>query len=97
MASHVVMELLAYLDGELSDREQARVDAHLAECARCAAELEQLQTLRQELDATFDAAPTPVRLPAAAESMAANRPDPLLPEPPPSSREKPRNARMPVG
>ncbi|MFQ6101584.1 MAG: MG2 domain-containing protein [Anaerolineae bacterium] len=65
MSSHVGAELLAYLDGELDARERARVEAHLSECAECAAELEQLHVLRQELDATFDAALTPVRLPAA--------------------------------
>jgi hypothetical protein len=73
MGSHVVMELLAYLDGELSDRERARVEAHLAECSRCTAELEQLRMLRRELDATFDAALSPVRLPAAADARIRDR------------------------
>jgi len=68
MSSHVERELLAYLDGELEAREQARVEAHLEKCARCAAELERLQALQGELDATFDAALAPVRLPRAADS-----------------------------
>lgn len=67
MGSHLETELLAYLDGELNERERARVEAHLAECPRCSAELERLRVLRQELDGTFDAALAPVRLPAAAD------------------------------
>ena len=67
MGSHVETELLAYLDGELSERERARVKAHLATCAGCTAELERLRAMRQDLGATFDAALTPVRLPAAAD------------------------------
>lgn len=75
MGSHLAdgMELLAYLDGELSQRERARVDAHLAECPRCAAELERLRVLQQELDATFDAALAPVRLPADADRRIRDR------------------------
>jgi len=73
MSSHVETELLAYLDGELSQRERARVDAHLAECPRCAAELERLRVLQQELDATFDAALAPVRLPADADRHIRDR------------------------
>ena len=67
MGSHLETELLAYLDGELDERERARVEAHLAKCSHCAAELERLRVLQQELDATFDAALTPVRLPTAAD------------------------------
>ena len=66
-ATHVETELLAYLDGELSERGRVRVEAHLAECPRCAAELDRLRTLQQELDATFDAALGPVRLSAIAD------------------------------
>jgi anti-sigma factor RsiW len=73
MGSHVEAELLAYLDGELSQQDRARVEAHLAECAACAAELERLQTLQQELDATFDAALAPVRLPPAADARIRDR------------------------
>ncbi|MCP4536771.1 MAG: hypothetical protein GY832_06460 [Chloroflexi bacterium] len=68
MNAHVVTDLLAYLDGELDERERAHVEAHLAECSYCAAELEELRVVQQELDATFDAALTPVRLPAAADA-----------------------------
>ena len=68
MSLHVETELLAYLDRELDERERARVEAHLADCSACAAELERLRVLQQELDATFDAALTPVRLPRAADA-----------------------------
>ncbi|MBN1813142.1 MAG: zf-HC2 domain-containing protein [Anaerolineae bacterium] len=67
MNSHVESELLAYLDEELDERERTQVEAHLATCSRCTAELERLRTLRQELGATFDAALSPVRLPAEAD------------------------------
>jgi hypothetical protein len=67
MGSHVETELLAYLDGELDERERARVEAHVAACPQCTAELERLQVLQQELGATFDTALAPVRLPAAAD------------------------------
>jgi hypothetical protein len=66
--THVEAELLAYLDGELSERGRTRVEAHLAECPGCAAELDRLRTLQQELDATFEAALGPVRLPDGADS-----------------------------
>jgi anti-sigma factor RsiW len=67
MNAHVESELLAYLDEELDELERARVAAHLATCSRCAAELERLRALRRELGATFDAALSPVRLPAEAD------------------------------
>ncbi len=67
MGPHVEAELLAFLDGELDERERARVETHLAACSRCAAELEQLRLLQGELDATLDIALGPVRLPAAAD------------------------------
>jgi anti-sigma factor RsiW len=67
MNAHVEPELLAYLDEELDERGRAQVEAHLATCSRCAAELERLRALRQELGATFDAALSPVRLPAEAD------------------------------
>jgi hypothetical protein len=70
---HVEAELLAYLDGELSTPEQARVEAHLAECERCAAQLERLRALQHELSLTFDAALSPVRLPAAADRRIRDR------------------------
>ena len=73
MNSHVEAELLAYLDEELSEQERARVEAHLAECAQCATELEHLRVLRQELDDTFEAALAPVRLPPAADVRIRDR------------------------
>jgi anti-sigma factor RsiW len=70
---HVEAELLAYLDGELSAPQQARVKAHLAECERCADQLERLRALQHELSLTFDAALAPVRLPAAADRRIRDR------------------------
>ncbi|MGD8793680.1 MAG: von Willebrand factor type A domain-containing protein [Anaerolineae bacterium] len=65
--------LLAYLDGELSAREQAAVKAHLAECAACAAERQALAGLQADLSATVAAAAAAVELPAAAEARIADR------------------------
>ncbi|HNT75223.1 MAG TPA: MG2 domain-containing protein [Anaerolineae bacterium] len=64
---HVEPDLLAYLDGELNAADRARVDAHLARCPACAARLDELRVLRRDLDATLDAALTPVRLSRAAD------------------------------
>lgn len=49
--------LFAFLDGELSSEELARIQAHLKSCAACAAELKQMsyddQALRQGIDELF--------------------------------------------
>lgn len=41
--SHVQRRLSAYLEGELEAREEQRLEAHLVECAPCAAELRALR------------------------------------------------------
>lgn len=64
---HVEAELLAYLDGELSDPARARVEAHVSTCDHCASELERLRALRAGLGLTFGAAMHPVRLPRDAD------------------------------
>jgi len=43
-------EIVAYLDGELEPEVHARLEAHLAECAPCMAELEIQRRLLRELD-----------------------------------------------
>jgi anti-sigma factor RsiW len=43
-------EIVAYLDGELETQARARLEAHLAECAPCATELEAQRRLLRELD-----------------------------------------------
>ncbi len=70
---HVEAELIAYLDGELSKRERARIEAHLADCARCRAELAELRALRDEVDATYDAALSPVELSYTATQRIRER------------------------
>lgn len=64
---HVELELLPYLDGELSAAERVRVEAHLGTCAACREELEALRALQQGLTVTLDAALTPARLSHSAE------------------------------
>ncbi len=73
MDAHLEAELLAFLDGELDEAERSRVAAHLATCPACAAELERLRALQEDLDATFDTALTPVRLPAEADRRIRER------------------------
>jgi anti-sigma factor RsiW len=43
-------EIVAYLDGELETEVRARLEAHLAECAPCMAEMEMHRRLLRELD-----------------------------------------------
>jgi len=45
MNQHVSHLLAAYHDGELQGRQLRQVEAHLAECKACRAELQELQTL----------------------------------------------------
>jgi anti-sigma factor RsiW len=45
MNAHITKWLAAYHDGELRGRRLAQVEAHLAECSVCQAELDQLQAL----------------------------------------------------
>ena len=54
MSKHVTEWLNAYLDGELNSRQLQHVEAHIAECQVCQAELgslEQLSSLLQEVPA----------------------------------------------
>ncbi|MGC9348555.1 MAG: MG2 domain-containing protein [Anaerolineae bacterium] len=60
--SHVSAELLAYLDGELTDEERRRVEEHLASCATCTAELARLRELRAAMKPTLDATIGSMRL-----------------------------------
>jgi anti-sigma factor RsiW len=58
MTKHEIAELLPfYANGTLDAAERARVDAELAACPSCAAELRELQSLAGALKAHADAAP----------------------------------------
>ncbi|MDW8069413.1 MAG: MG2 domain-containing protein [Anaerolineae bacterium] len=70
---HVERDLLAYLDGELSPQERARLEEHLAQCEQCQAELACLKALRAGLETTFHAALDPVRMPTAADERVRAR------------------------
>jgi anti-sigma factor RsiW len=63
--------LLAYLDGEVSVEEKRDVEAHLAECAGCSAEIEALTALQADLTATVGAVGAAIQLPPAAEARIA--------------------------
>ena len=65
---HVEAKLLAYLDGELSDPERTRIEAHLSMCDHCASELEHVRALRAGLGLTFDAAMGRLKLPREADA-----------------------------
>ena len=56
MTEHVTASLGAYHDGELRGHRVHQVEAHLAECARCGAQLEQLRALTAVLGASPPAA-----------------------------------------
>lgn len=58
MSEHVTNWLSAYHDGELKGRQRRQVEAHLAECASCRGELDQLRSL----SATLAASPPPADL-----------------------------------
>lgn len=65
---HIELDLLAYLDGELSPAEIKSVEAHLAGCPACSAELNELTALRTGLSTVVPAVYESVHLPAAAEA-----------------------------
>jgi len=65
--SHLGEQLLAYLDGELSPEEARRVEAHVAQCPQCAAELAELRALGQGLGQTLDAVLSRVKLSREAD------------------------------
>jgi Ca-activated chloride channel family protein len=65
--------LLAYLDGQVNERQRAEIEAHLAGCPACAAEREALAALRADLSATVGAAGAAIQLPPAAETRIAQR------------------------
>lgn len=83
MSEHVTAWLNAYHDGELTGRQLNRVEAHLAECAPCRAELEQLRFLSamlQESPALSESLPPEqfvaqvgLRLPRRQEEPAFQR------------------------
>jgi hypothetical protein len=52
MSDHVIEWLNAYLDGELKNGKLYQVEAHLAVCSTCQAELESLQALSNLLHTT---------------------------------------------
>ena len=48
---HVLEELSAYLDNQLSDSKRSRVEKHLQSCANCSEELKKLRVLSEKLKA----------------------------------------------
>ncbi len=51
MNCHVTPEALAYVEGRLSATERKRVEAHLADCPHCRAEIEDLRQMADVLEA----------------------------------------------
>jgi anti-sigma factor RsiW len=58
MSRHLEADLVAYVQGEVSQHERTRADRHLAECAACAATLASHRELLEALAASADLAPT---------------------------------------
>jgi anti-sigma factor RsiW len=67
------LNLLAYLDGEVTGTERAEIEAHLPICADCTAELERLQALQADLWDAIPAGLEQLRLPASAEERIRAR------------------------
>lgn len=65
-------ELAGYVDGELSDRERERVEAHLAGCAACRADVARQQLLAARLAGLGDE-PVPARLTRSLESLPGSK------------------------
>ena len=65
--------LVAWLYDECSPEEQERVEAHLAVCGRCAAEVESFQSLRGSLE-TWDVPATPPGMRVVSERDALRGP-----------------------
>ncbi len=63
-------ELAGYVDGELSERERERVEAHLAGCAACRDDVARQQLLAARLAGLGDE-PVPARLTRSLESLPA--------------------------
>ena len=66
--------LSARLDGALSPREAARLEAHLARCPRCQAAARELETLHQEAAGLAQAVPPPGPPPSRPRTGAAAPP-----------------------
>ena len=62
------LNLLAYLDGEASEDERSAIEAHVAGCDECAAELARLQALQADLWDAIPAGLESLRLPDAASA-----------------------------
>jgi len=54
--------MMAYLDDELSEKERARFEAHLAQCGECSRELSKFSELKEELAMVKFKEPTDVEL-----------------------------------
>jgi anti-sigma factor RsiW len=54
---HLTTDLVAYLTGDLSPVERARVESHLGACAECRGELDTFRTMLDGLRATTPAPP----------------------------------------
>jgi len=71
----VRLNLLAYLDGEVSEDERTAIEAHVADCDQCAAELARLQALQADLWDAIPAGLESLRLPEAASARIQARLD----------------------
>jgi len=71
--SHIRPNLLAYLDGEVTDAERAQIEAHLVTCQECADELARLRALQADLDDTIPAGLAELRLARPAKERIRAR------------------------
>ena len=85
----IIDQLGAFLDEELAPEEAARVEAHLADCARCRADLALQRRLRDRL-AALPATRAPAALRSRVEAVPERRP--ARPGSPESDRHGSRTA-----
>ena len=74
--SKINYKLSAYMDGELKPEDRAAVEAHIASCALCAAELRRLSNVDVEIKQLSSIVPSPffaAKVSAAARNMKVSR------------------------
>lgn len=73
MAEHVTDLLSAYLDHELDDFEQKRVEYHLSFCSECRREFAELASLKQQIDKVYESVQVPEGLEQAVMKNIGQR------------------------
>src|SRR5258708_32044312 len=76
-AHHVLDQLSPYLDGDLGDKDAARVRAHLGACPSCGQALAEMQVMVRAARALERPDPPPTLWPAIEGALARREPGPF--------------------